>query len=681
MFRCSLLIVLFCFAQPLYSQDSIENAMMSFQEIVEEIVMQTDDETAADDLAEKLSNLAENPVRVNMASLDELNTLFWISDFQIKNLKDYILQNGLISSIFEIPYISGFSEKDAKLLAPFISFETQKNSAKVTSKRILDYGKHRFLLRSNRVLEKQEGYGGNFEGGAQSLYCRYSFQYENRILAGFTAEKDAGEQLFAGSNKNGFDFHSYFVQINSQKLIKNIVLGDYRVNFGQGMVVGNGFNLGKSVSSMGSLQRSTGISRYQGSDENRFFRGAAITFNLKPVETSVWVSAHAVDANKTKQDSLTGQLQEVSSLLNTGIHALQSEINDEDAVMTKVGGANVTFCKPFLVAGITAMNYTYSTNLNPEPEPYNQFYFRGNSNYNLGADYRCRIKNLVLFGEGAVSRNGGKALLNGAQVYISSKLSFSLINRYYQRNYQAMYGNAFGENSRNANEEGLYAGLETHVLRYVSLSAFIDVFRFPWMTYTSNFASTGRDFFLQATIATTGKMKVSVQYRNKRKTENYSEAQSHVYRLDETSQERLGCSFLYNMTDLVSFKTRLDLTAKSSQFALESRGFLISQDADFGLAKFPFRFYIRYALFDTDDYNSRLYTYEHDLLYTFNIPAMYDKGYRTYLMCKFSPDKRIDLWLKYSYTGYAERNTVGSGYYEIDGSHKSEIKMQLLLKL
>ncbi|HEY4788368.1 MAG TPA: helix-hairpin-helix domain-containing protein, partial [Bacteroidales bacterium] len=454
-FLLALLFGIFMLPNELYAQDSIENAMMSMQEIITEIASGLEDGTDMDELADLLNNLTENPIHINTATDEDLEKLFWLSEFQILNIKAYIKTYGAIASVYEIVNIQGFSEKDAKLLSPFLLFDIPGKELSVSPELLLRNSHHRLLLRSQRVLETQKGFSaeetpngsGYFKGGPTSAYVRYSGQFNKKASAGFTAKNDAGEEFFKGSNKQGFDFYSFYMQLNRLRFIKTFVLGDYRVYFGQGLAVWSGLSFGKSPIVLSSMQRGQGITRYQSSDENNFFRGAAITCDLKPIEISLWASSHRIDANITGKDSLSGDITEVSSLQTSGLHTVSSEIADEDAIRSNVLGCNISLIKPNLRAGITAICYTYSSALNADLTPYNRYYFRGNSNYNLSWNFRYRKGNVIFFGEEAVSQSGGIAMLNGVQTYVDSRLSFIVLSRYYQRNYQSMYGKAFGENA------------------------------------------------------------------------------------------------------------------------------------------------------------------------------------------------------------------------------------------
>jgi hypothetical protein len=270
-------------------------------------------------------------------------------------------------------------------------------------------------------------------------------------------------------------------------------------------------------------------------------------------------------------------------------------------------------------------------------------------------------------------------LLNGAETYINSRLSFSLLGRCYQRAYQAMFGNAFGENSRNSNETGVFAGVECTPFKSIVLTGNVDVFSFPWLTYMADMPSTGRNFLLKVGFDPTDRLQMSLQYQNKRREENYADTNSTVNKLVFTVLGRFRYQLNYTVNDQFTLRSRCELSRYHSEFAGTSNGYYLGQDVELSPARLPVKFYLCYAMFDTDDYNSRIYVYENDLLYTYSILAVFDQGSRTYLMVKYSPVKRIDIWVKYGITQFVNGETNGSGLYEIQGNQRSEIKAQMIM--
>ncbi len=91
-------------------------------------------------------------------------------------------------------------------------------------------------------------------------------------------------------------------------------------------------------------------------------------------------------------------------------------------------------------------------------------------------------------------------------------------------------------------------------------------------------------------------------------------------------------------------------------------------------------FYFRYAIFDTNSWDERLYAYENDVLYAFSIPAYYDKGNRYYFMLKWDAADWLDCRLRFAQTVFFDKEVIGSGTDEIEGNHKSEVKVQLRMK-
>ena len=85
---------------------------------------------------------------------------------------------------------------------------------------------------------------------------------------------------------------------------------------------------------------------------------------------------------------------------------------------------------------------------------------------------------------------------------------------------------------------------------------------------------------------------------------------------------------------------------------------------------------LRLQYFETDSYDSRIYAYENDVLYSYSIPAFSDKGFRYYLTLNYDIDKRLSVWLRWAQTIYQGKNTVGSGLDEIGGNKKTELKVQ-----
>ncbi len=86
---------------------------------------------------------------------------------------------------------------------------------------------------------------------------------------------------------------------------------------------------------------------------------------------------------------------------------------------------------------------------------------------------------------------------------------------------------------------------------------------------------------------------------------------------------------------------------------------------------------LRLQYFETDDYNSRIYAYENDVLYSFSIPAFFDKGVRYYFNVNYDLNRKLSLWVRFAQIIYEEKTIIGSGLDEIESNRRTQLKLQL----
>ncbi len=89
---------------------------------------------------------------------------------------------------------------------------------------------------------------------------------------------------------------------------------------------------------------------------------------------------------------------------------------------------------------------------------------------------------------------------------------------------------------------------------------------------------------------------------------------------------------------------------------------------------------MRYALFDTDNYDNRHYVYENDVWLAYSLPAYYGKGVRKYILLAYTLNKQVSIWLRYAHTRYIDRNMIGAGVDAINGNTKNDIKFETRIK-
>jgi len=120
-----------------------------------------------------------------------------------------------------------------------------------------------------------------------------------------------------------------------------------------------------------------------------------------------------------------------------------------------------------------------------------------------------------------------------------------------------------------------------------------------------------------------------------------------------------------------------------SHYQLEKEkenGFIAFQDVVYKLPKAPLKVYTRLAVFNTDSFNSRIYAYENDLLYNFNVPAYSGQGTRFYGMLNYKASSRLAFWVRYGRTTFSDRDVIGSGLNQSEGNTRSDLRTQLIWK-
>lgn len=675
-----------------HAQQLPKEERLNLEDLIEEIARNSDLDIDYTLLYEDLLLLEEDPININSATMEDLQRLRFLTEFQARNLISYILQHGPILSLFELQLIEGLDEKTIRMLLPFILIEEAQPSEQEPLLSSIKKGKHQLILRADQILEEKMGYASisdsAYEANPNSRYLgsplkgvlRYRYHYKDRIYWGVTAEKDAGEEFFSGSNKQGFDFYSGHLLVNDIGKIKTLALGDYHLRFGQGLTLWSGISYGKTPYVLSIKKRQYGITKYSSTEENRFLRGVGTTISLKDLDVSAFYSRKKIDANIHYLDTLHDDIENVTSFQVTGYHSIPSEVEDEDAISESIAGGNISYGRDKFHVGLTLVNYHFSEKLMSDERPYNQFDFRGNSNTNIGFDYQVGWNRVNLFGEVSHSLGHGIAYLNGFLLNLHSLISLSVLYRDYQRDYYPFYSQAISENSTNKNERGLYLGTEMHPMKHFKLSAYFDAFWFPWLKYNVDAPSQGTDYMVRIDYNPSEILEIFCSLKEESKPRNRSGELPSLNEIVDTRLTKFRFQLAYWVSPSLQLRSRIEL----SRFRLDDdpleQGYLVFQDILFRPEELPLSISFRYAMFDTDSWDTRIYAYEHDLLYAFSIPALHQNGMRAYLLVKYSPLKYMDLWIRLAQTYYSHVQSIGTGLNEISGKTKTELKVQMQLR-
>jgi uncharacterized protein with FMN-binding domain len=143
---------------------------------------------------------------------------------------------------------------------------------------------------------ERRGDRNGYAGYRYKHWLRYQFSYNDYVKAGIVGAQDAGEPFFADRNGMGYDYYSVYCQVNHLGRIETAVVGRYKVATGLGLVLNNGFSLGKQAM-LSQLGRSVKTLRAHSSRSTDYLQGAAAMLRLTDKLTATaFVSYRALDA-------------------------------------------------------------------------------------------------------------------------------------------------------------------------------------------------------------------------------------------------------------------------------------------------------------------------------------------------------------------------------------------------
>ncbi len=689
------------------------NALLIEQ--VERLAEDSDDDLDFEDLLENYIFLSENPINLNSDEVVRLLELHLINAFQYEELQKYRRYYGDFLFMEELEMLEGIDEQTLAILAPVVYVGKDLTKDKITLKKLVSYGKHQVLGRFEQVLESQQGYASysdeeilakpnsRFLGSPQRYQLRYTYNYRNKVRAGFVLEKDPGEMFFTDHVSDtvkallgkqyhrGFDFVGFHLYAKDMGIVKAAVIGDYQMSWGQGLTMWSGMSFGKAGAGSSIMKQGRGLSPKSSASETLFMRGTAVTLGGGPFGATVFYANRMIDANVSVADSLE-EAEMVSSLQETGYHRTIGEIQDRHAIRQQVVGGHLAYAIAHFEVGYTLHHTWLNVPLQLKPSHYNQYYFQGSRLTNQGLDFKYVKGKYALFGEAAMSYNNDTMVkqqtqrpiafagLIGMTVKPTGYLNFTILYRNYGKAYQNLFSNAFGEGSRNQGQNGVYLGVEVAPAPYWNFLAYADQFRFTWLTSQVNAPSWGHDYYMRLSHSFSKKTSAYLQFRSKTKMKNSTDGMTFSHYPIFYTKNSVRFNISYGFNDFV-FGNKVEGAHYRNDDGSNAYGYYLCQDIAYKPEGKPFNLTFRYALFDAQDYNARVYAYENDVLYAFSVPALYGKGMRVYLLGKLKFLDALTLYARIGSTFYTDRETISSGPTQIEGNHKTDLKVEVVWKL
>lgn len=626
-------------------------------------------------LVEELENLARERLDLNKATASQLARIPGFDRLSVTQVLQHRKKHGPFESVDDLHLVEGIPEDLIDGIKPFLYVPSNvgiQSAKRGASLEILQRIGSRI---SEEAASKSGESSGAFAG--QSVYTRLRGGVRGRWTFNLTMEKDAGEVFVWDhrSHRLGYDHVSSYISLEGSGVFRQLVVGDFTVNAGQGLTLWRNGSFGKGRDPVRLIARNgAGIVPYGSTDENQFFRGVAATAAVSDrFAVSVFASRRRLDAvvKEVEPTPDTDAQRIVSSFPLTGYHRTQTELDHRDAVRESLVGSVATMEFGAGRAGITGYHTVFSL-----PVMLHELY---PGKYALSGDRHTAISfftdyvlgDLHFFGEVGTGSASTPSGLVGFQYRVPLLLDLIIHLRHYPHTLNSLHGHPFSSQSSARNETGYYTGFRLTPSRSWTFSGYFDQYTFPWLRSQVPQPSNGYETFVSATYAPRKWLSVYLHgttkaYANAHHT--VDAAGRHVRNVVTDHRSVFRAQVDYAHSNRLDLRTRMDVTRYLS--AEEDRlyyGLLLFQEIRYTHSRFSLS--TRYAIFDSDSYGARLYMHERDLLNVLSFPVLTGAGDRYYVLLSYGVTSKLKVQLK-----WAETRTSLSPNERI---HRKEIRMMV----
>ena len=496
-----------------------------------------------EELYDQMCELEDSPVNLNSATADDIKRLMFLNATQAEELTEYIDRHRPLRSIGELAMIKSIDPIRLQLLMCFtyIGEETDKKGYPKLGD-ILKYGKHDVVATAKIPFYTRKGDRDGYLGSKYKHWTRYTFRYGQYLQIGFLGTQDAGEPFFAHGNGMGYDHYAYYAVIRKLGRLKTLALGQYKLRFGMGLAMNTGFTLGKTTAATMSVPNNS-ITPNSSRSDTYYLQGAATSIEVsRNMDITAFASYRKIDATLNKDGT-------IKTLLKTGYHRTESEMQRKHNASQTTTGGNIRWHSGGWHVGLTGVYTAYSDSLKPDKrQAYRKYNPTGIHFYNTSIDYGYINHRMNINGETALNDKGAVATINAITLKASQSLTLTAIQRFYSYRYYSMFSSAFSDGGKVQNESGIYLGAAWNPSSRLSVLAYSDYAYFPWARYLVSEKSHSLDNLIQASYRLSPLLTLNSRYRLRMREEDYNDKELKSKYLIDKTEHRARLSLVYANT-------------------------------------------------------------------------------------------------------------------------------------
>ena len=645
-----------------FSQNTYKQADRWINHIFNDVDKYSDEEVINTEI-ERLSELINKQILINFTDREELSKISFLTDKQIESLLFYIHVYGPMYTLDELQLVEGFDYETIQLVKPFFKISTPNNRDSLDVETMVKNLRYNLVMRSDIGFPLKKGYVDKDGYRGLPLYNSIRFKAENykRISFGLVMERDAGER--------GMDYYSAFVRLQNRGVLNNLIIGNYKVKYGAGLLINNGFSMGKNYIGANLLTRSGGFTPHSSVDEYNYLQGIAAEFKFKRWRLYPFWSYRRVDADICNDT--------IRSIIKNGLHRTKSQKSRINTAYIISYGARSSYRASIYEIGISTAVHHFSKPYFPNKTNTNINHFRGDINAGFAIDYQLRSGGFYFSGETSFCNNIRLATVNALTYYPSDNVNINMLYRYYDKDYFSWMSRSYSEGSIVNDEQGFSLYIDSKWLSNFNSQLGIDFFSFEWLKTGVKKPSWGYELSYKQTYQHYQQLRLDLSYRLKIREKNNTLYTPDDIAIASYQRHSYSLSYTYEIAEQWYLRGQIEGCFYRFYDHPSASGFLLSQRLAYRPPELPFVIDIGVAIFQTDNSLAKVYLSEKNLLYAFGYPSFYGRGMRTNIVAQYEINDNSRISTKWGQTYYFDREEIGTGLETIKGNIKNDISIQL----
>ncbi|MFA8299657.1 MAG: hypothetical protein ACEPOV_05815 [Hyphomicrobiales bacterium] len=646
-------LTIFLSTSLLYSQIEEENKEINWNFNNDVTTFSSDEHTINNiqSISEILEYLHDNPIKINTDESIQLYKMGLINFHQYKSLKAYIITYGTLLSPKELILIPHWNRSLIEKLQPYIDFTISHQSQDGS---IFKRSRHKILSRyfyDNSQTKTTDNIGNQ-------SYIGIKYNMEQRYMkAGFTLEKDPGESIFLQNKKalesgnekinlsKGFDHIAGYIELRGKKLLKKFIIGNYYMNYGEGLHIQSSPVFGKSLLVTDNFQQNNTVRGTNTFSEYGSFRGALANIALKPITINLFWSNQKEDATLKHKGDFTF----FKSFYNTGLHKTFNEISKKDNVSINTIGGHISYEASNYNLGVTMSNSRMSVPMVCE----DQKQLMELKKQSIDKSTLISVNHIYIYnkflskGEVAYSMNNAIAIQQSLKYIPKDQITFSLGGRYHTPEYYSIYSNSASEYHTTNNEGGYYLTSNFCIGKYINAYLFYDqFFRLNTLQKKEN-SQEGYEFLFHLNFCKSRRRTFELTYRHKSKDKVYNSPLQKEYSYKDHGKSSLKLTFNLLVHKQINIKLFSIVQWKDKEENKDSKGICNGCYLKYKSKNEKLQFSNLFCYHSSRDRNYPFYIFMNSMTYNWGFTSLYGSGFINNSIVKYKVSKRFKAELQY----------------------------------